>query len=112
METIKLSGPVSKGERTITELTFADPKVRHLLSLDGHNPDDYAAVVALASALTGEPELLIGELPPEDWRKVRAKTMSVYYDFLGIDFAALAAEAAKEDPAKKDPTKATEQPKA
>lgn len=85
METITLSAPVTKGERTVTELTFQDPKVRHLMAVDGYDPNSAAATVALVSALTGEPELLIRELPPEDWQKIHKKAQSVYAEFSGED---------------------------
>jgi hypothetical protein len=115
METIKLSAPVTVGERTVSELTIADPKVRHILAVDGHDPDSTAAAVALAASLTGESELIIRELQPVDWRNVRTRAMAIYYEFLGLDFTAAvvqAALAAGKKPNEKDPTAATAPAKA
>jgi hypothetical protein len=108
MKTIELSTPTSKGERTITSLSFQNPKVRHFLSIDGHKPDSVAADVALAAALTGESELIIGEIEPADWLKVRSHLATVYAAFFGIDpQKAKEAVEGKQD----DPTKATARPK-
>ena len=85
METIQLSAPATMGQRTITSLTFQDPKVRHIMAGDGRNPDTIAFAVAIASALTGEPELLIAELPPPDWVMVRTRVNAIYADFSGFD---------------------------
>lgn len=85
METIQLSAPVSMGQRTITSLTFQDPKVRHIMAGDGRNPDGVAFAVAIASALTGEPELLIAELPSPDWVKVKTRVTAIYAEFSGFD---------------------------
>jgi len=103
MEKIKLSMPVTVGERTIVELTFADPKVRHIMAVDGHDPESTAAAVALVAALTGESELLIRELWPEDWRIVHPKAQAVYSSFFVLP--------AKEKGEQGDPPPAAEQPK-
>jgi len=72
MHTIQLQVPARKGEREITQLTFADLKIKHMLVLDKHPPNSLAGDVALVSALTGESELIIGEIAPEDWPKISA----------------------------------------
>lgn len=73
------------GQRTITSLTFQDPKVRHIMAGDGRDPGTVGFAVAIASALTGEPELLIAELPSPDWVKVKTRVNAIYADFSGFD---------------------------
>lgn len=85
METIQLSAPASMGQRTITSLTFQDPKVRHIMAGDGHVQGTIAYSVAIAAALTGEPEILIAELPPPDWVAVNTRVNAIYAQFSGLD---------------------------
>lgn len=73
------------GQRTITSLTFQDPKVRHIMAGDSRNPDSVAFAVAIAAALTGEPEILIAELPSPDWVKVKTRVNAIYAEFSGFD---------------------------
>ena len=105
METIKLSAPVTVGERTICELTFADPKVKHIMAVDGHDENSTAASVALVAGLTGESELMIKNLPPEDWRVIHPKARAIYLSFFTL--VADPTQVGKE----KDPSTATEQTK-
>ncbi len=85
MEKLTLKVPVTKGERTISELKFADAKVRHMMATDGFKDKaGYGADVALTSALTGEPEGIIGEIGPEDWPRVREVLVKVYASFMGL----------------------------
>lgn len=107
MTTLQLKHPTTKGERTITVLNFADPKVKHLLPMDKYDPESVAATLALASSLTGEPELLLGELHPEDWIQVQTYVMDVYNQFCGIDLETLAAEHLKKQAAKNPQRPAT-----
>lgn len=112
MKTITIK-PTRKGEREITSLTFAVPKVRHILATDRYPKDSVALEVALAASLTGEPEALLGELEAEDWVKVHTHVAQVYAAFVGVDVGAWAAEyLAKQKPAaEENPTTSTEQTK-
>jgi len=83
--TITLRKPAKKGEREIFELVFQEPEVGHMLATDKYDNNTYAADVALASALTGEPEEIIKKLSPEDWVEVRKHLAMVWARFYGID---------------------------
>lgn len=83
MKEISLTKPVTVGSRTIEKLTFADPKVRHILAADGFDPSSRACVVALAASLANEPEQIIKELEPEDWVKVHLEVKQIYSLFVG-----------------------------
>lgn len=97
MHTIKLLHTATKGERTISELVFQKPKIKHFLALDAYPQGSLAGDIALTSALTGEPEILIGELDPEDWPKVRAYLSILADIFFGVPKAA-SERALREDP--------------
>ncbi len=85
MKTIKLKSPIIKGEVQIDELTFTEPKVRHMLALDAHSSkESYGADLALASALTGQSETLLQEMGPEDWIEVRTVLSLAYGRFMGL----------------------------
>lgn len=83
--TIKLQNPAQKGEREITELTFTEPKVKHLLAGDRYKDGSHHQDVAIVSALTGEPETLIGEIYPEDWAKIRRHINETMRGFFVVD---------------------------
>ncbi len=83
--TLKLSQPARSGERSVSELTFAEPKVKHILATDRHRPDSIGADVALVASLTGEPELVIQGICPTDWRKIRRHIAGVWREFLVDD---------------------------
>ena len=85
MEKIVLKHPVTVGERTVTELTLQDPKVRHLKRTDGHELNSIAADVALLSALSGEPELVIDQIDLKDWAVLRIHLQRIYFVFFGVD---------------------------
>lgn len=80
MKTIVLTQTVRKGEREISELVFQEPKVRHLLALDGKENRAHEMDVAFVSALTGEPEALIKEVSLKDWATIRSFLLTIYQD--------------------------------
>ncbi len=85
MKTLTLKSPVTKGERTIRELNFQEPKVKHILCLDAcADKESYGADLALTAALTGEPESLLQEMEPEDWHRVQGVLAEVYGRFMGL----------------------------
>jgi hypothetical protein len=66
-ETIVLRVPLKVGERTVTQLHVRPPKVKDLLRTDTHRGNTVGYALAFLSALTGEPEIILGEIVPEDW---------------------------------------------
>lgn len=66
MKEYTLKHPITKGERTIESLTFGQLKVMHLRSLDTAD-GEIGKTLALLSAMTGEPEVLLDEMDPEDF---------------------------------------------
>ena len=85
MNVIELKQPVSRGERTIHELTLQEPKVRHMLRTDGKEITTIGADIALLSALSGESEKILEEISLEDWALIRPELAKVYARFYGID---------------------------
>jgi hypothetical protein len=83
METIVLKHQVTRGERTVTELTLQTPRVRHLRRTDGHAANSIGADVALLSALSGEPEELLSQMIPEDVADCRVILTRAYKRFWG-----------------------------
>ena len=67
VETLVLRVPLTVGQRTVTQLNIRPPKVKDLLRTDGHPGDSVGYALAFLSALTGEPEIILGEIVPEDW---------------------------------------------
>ena len=85
MRTLKLEKPATAGERTINELTFEEPTVGHMVSLDRHETKNgYGADISLTASLTGEPESIISNISPEDWVRVSNVLAEVYGRFMGI----------------------------
>lgn len=97
--TIQLSTPVRKGEREITALTFAEPKVKHLLAADKHPIESHAGDLAMVSALTSEPESLLKEIGPRDWARIRRSLKAVMRDFFLPDDEGDPTEAGPPEPA-------------
>lgn len=106
MKTIYLKYPVTLGERTVSELTLAQPKVKHFMRTDGHAASDVASDIALLSGLTGEPESILQEIDPRDWANIRYDLQKIYAVFFGLkaDYEDTANEANAEE----DPTKAAD----
>ena len=84
MKTIYLKYPVVLGERTVSELTLAQPKLKHFMRTDGHAAEDIASDVALLSGLTGESESLLQEIDPRDWANIRYDLQKIYAVFFGL----------------------------
>ncbi len=106
MKKLTLNTPVSKGERTISELKFSDAKVRHMTAIDGfEDKNGYGADLALASSLTGEPVSILGEVEPEDWVKVREILTEVYARFMGLSLEEL--QEASDPPAQPEDSEAS-----
>ena len=85
MTEITLESPITMGQRTVSELKFQEAVTRHLLAADGKDPDDAAFVLAMASSMTGEPELLLQQLKPADWVQVRTHVRRAYGEFMGFN---------------------------
>ncbi len=84
-KTISLQVPITKGERTITEISLCEPKAKHLLSLDEVN-GEIASVFALTAALSGESEALLQELSIIDFETIKQELdslLTVEDDLLG-----------------------------
>ncbi|QQO10320.1 phage tail assembly protein [Breznakiella homolactica] len=104
MKSIELIHPITKGERTICELTLQDPKVRHMIRTDGHEITTIGADIALLSALSGEPEILLQEISLEDWAKIRVVLARVYAAFYGLDPDKVSKKSGKQsEPEKREP---------
>ena len=83
-ETIELRVPITAGERTVKTLTFKVPKLRDLLGMDKYPEGSVAASRALLSALTGEPEIILDDLCPEDWADCLVILSRTYQRFIGL----------------------------
>ena len=106
MKTIYLKYPVVLGERTVSELTLAQPKLKHFMRTDGHAAEDIAADVALLSGLTGESESLLQEIDPRDWANIRYDLQKIYAVFFGLK--ADYEDSSDEATAVEDPTQAAD----
>lgn len=95
-----LSEPVRLGEREITELQFRRPRTKDFIRADGYKITTVSADVAIASALSGESEALIAELPVEDWAIVRIQIGKIWSTYFGI-------KPKSENPTKAAPKKKT-----
>lgn len=65
---INLKYPITQGERTITSLIL--PKnvlVRHIIAGDPYPQNTVAREVAMLSAMTGEPEIILQNMEITDW---------------------------------------------
>jgi hypothetical protein len=84
-EVIKLRVPIKAKERTVETLTLQPPKFKDLIRTDAHPFGSHAADRALLSSLTGEPEILLDELAPEDVADIRVSLSQVYNRFFGLE---------------------------
>jgi hypothetical protein len=67
-EIVKLYSPITVGERTVTELKFRAPKTKDLIYAGSLYPDGTIPFTfALMRVLTGESELILNEMAPEDY---------------------------------------------
>lgn len=74
MSTLDLKYPITKGERTVTTLTFPERiQVKHLLAGDGIDFPSVRRELAILSSVTGESEIVLKELDSYDWIKAEAE---------------------------------------
>jgi hypothetical protein len=66
-ETIILRVPITVGQRTVKQLTVRPPKLKDLIRADGYPGNSVGYARAFLSSLTGEPEIMLDEIVPEDW---------------------------------------------
>ncbi|MDR0876577.1 MAG: phage tail assembly protein [Treponema sp.] len=66
-EVMTLRVPLKSGEVTVDTLTFHPPTVKDALATDKYPPDTVANAIAMASSLTGVPEVLFSSMVPEDF---------------------------------------------
>lgn len=71
---INLKYPITQGERTVTSLIL--PKnvlVRHIMAGDPYPQNTVSREVAMLSAMTGEPEIILQNMEITDWVICQAK---------------------------------------
>ncbi len=79
--TYTLIHPITKGERTLTELTFRRPKIKDLITWnEEETKSEFAETSLLVSILTGEPQVILDEMDLEDYTEV----LGICKDFLKI----------------------------
>lgn len=65
---VELEYPVTKGEVTVDKLVFTGrPKVRHMIAGDKYQRGSFEYEVAVMSAMTGVPEVIIRDMDYEDF---------------------------------------------
>jgi hypothetical protein len=82
-ETVALYVPVTAGERTVAELCFRPPVFKDLLAAGRYPEGSIPFTGALISSLTGEPEIIINQLVPEDYAKAVVLADRSYQRFCG-----------------------------
>jgi len=83
-EIVTLRVPLTVGERTIKELVFNPPKVKDLLAAGKYPEGSVLFTFALLCSLTGEPEIIMGEMFPEDWADCLVILNRTYQRFTGV----------------------------
>lgn len=71
---INLKYPITKGERTVTSLIL--PKnvlVKHIMAGDNYQFGSVEREIAILSAMTGEPEIILQDMEITDWVVCQAK---------------------------------------
>ena len=97
-EIVALRVPIKVGERTIRELVFKPPKVKDLLAAGKYPDGSVPFTLALLCSLTGEPEIIINEMLPEDWADCLVILNRTYQRFTGIIDLFDQKDDAKENP--------------
>ena len=65
---VELEYPVTRGEVMVDKLVFTGrPKVRHMIAGDKYQRGSYGYEVAVMSAMTGVPEIIIQDMDYEDF---------------------------------------------
>ena len=82
-ETIVLRVPVTTGERTIKELSFHPPTVKDLLAAGKYQEATIAFYFEMLRSLTGESELILQKLIPEDLADCMVIVNRSYQRFCG-----------------------------
>lgn len=100
-EKIVLRVPLTVGQRTVTELNLRAPKLKDLLRMDAYPEGSYGASRALLSSLSGEPEVILDELLPEDWADCLVILTRAYQRFCGF-INLFDKKEEREDPTKAD----------
>jgi len=73
METLKLEKPIEFGKEVITELTFEEPKAKHMLDIKADMT--FRDVLQIAASLTNQPlKSVIHNLSVKDAKAVVEKT--------------------------------------
>jgi hypothetical protein len=83
-ETFHLRVPLKSGECEVKELTIRPPLVKDILRTDGHDPESVGYVIALMSSLTGQPEILLEKMIPEDYADIRIIATQINGRFIGL----------------------------
>jgi hypothetical protein len=83
VETITLYVPVTVGERRVRELSFKPAVFKDVLFAGKYEEQSIPFYAALISSLTGQPELVIGQLCPEDTANAVVIAKRCYLRFTG-----------------------------
>jgi hypothetical protein len=84
VEQVKLYKPVTAGEHCVESLNFRPPVVKDLFYAGSRYPEgSIPFTLCLISSLTGEPELVIEKLVPEDWANAVVVANRTYQRFCG-----------------------------
>lgn len=81
----ELKYPVTKGEVTVDKLVFTGrPKVRHMIAGDKYQRGSHDYEVAIMSAMTGVPEVIIRDMDYEDFVRADAVMGQRFNTFYGV----------------------------
>jgi hypothetical protein len=83
-EVIKLRVPVTVGERTVKELSFPPPDTGNLLDAGKYQEASIPFYFELMKSLTGEPELILRKIVPEDLADCMVIINRTYQRYCGI----------------------------
>lgn len=82
-EVFRLRVQIGKGEVEYSELTLRPPLLKDVLRADGRDRESVAYAVALPSPLSGVPEIVLGQLVPEDRADLRVSLNRTFMRFTG-----------------------------
>jgi hypothetical protein len=80
---LKLRVPLKQGEVEVSEIVLRPPTVKDILMGDGHDPDTAAYIIALASSMSGIPEIVFRSMVPEDYADLRVLIAFTHQRFTG-----------------------------
>ncbi|GAB6392734.1 MAG: phage tail assembly protein [Treponematales bacterium] len=99
--TLRLRRPLKQGELEVAELVLKPPTVKDILRGDGRSTDTVSYVIAVASSLSGVPEIAFHSMVPEDYADLRLVISLVNSRFVGeINLLDKKKEESEEDPTK------------